>query len=129
MAGMRRTVGPGISFCVVLVAVAAFAGCGGSTGHPDTGYGANQPIPPTEDCVDLCERIASCVVDLCDEDTSSTQFQGSEAPLAYDCESTCTDSQVQSAVTPVMWQCIFTDSCRQVFGEDSCHGMGNYHCQ
>ncbi len=117
-----------LSFGVALVAVGAMVGCGGSDGHPDTGYGANQPIPAAETCVDLCQRLADCVADLCDEDTSSTRYAGTQSLLASSCSSTCTDGEVQSAISPTAWQCLFEDTCRQVFGEDACHAMSQYHC-
>jgi hypothetical protein len=117
-----------LSFWVALVAVGTMVGCGGSDGHPDTGYGANQPVPTPETCVDLCQRLADCVVDLCDEDTNSTRYAGAQYLLASSCESTCTDAQVQSAVSSTAWQCMFEDTCRQVFGEDSCHAMSHYNC-
>lgn len=117
-----------LSFGIALVAVGAVVGCGGSDGRPDTGYGANQPVPAAETCVDLCQRLADCVIDLCDEDTMSTRFEGSQSLLAASCESTCTDAQVESGVSSSIWQCIFEDTCRQVFGEDSCHAMSHYNC-
>jgi hypothetical protein len=45
-----------------------------SAGHPDTGAGANKTPPAVETCADLCQRLADCVVTLCDEDTSSTRY-------------------------------------------------------
>lgn len=118
-----------LSFWVALFAVGAVVGCGGgSDGHPDTGYGANQPVPATETCVDLCQRLADCAGDLCDEDTNSTRYLDVESLLATSCESTCTDSQVQSAISSTTWQCIFQGTCREVFGEDSCHAMSHYNC-
>ena len=117
-----------LSFWVALVAVGTVVGCGGSDGHPDTGYGANQPVPTAETCVDLCQRLGDCVVDLCDEDTSSTRYVGTQSLLAYSCTSGCTDGEVQSAISPAVWQCLFEDTCREVFGEDACHAMSHYTC-
>ncbi|HMF39461.1 MAG TPA: hypothetical protein VKQ32_02145 [Polyangia bacterium] len=103
-------------------------GCGDSARRPDTGAGAGQPVPPTENCVDLCNRLGSCVVILCDEDTHSMNYDGLGTLLADQCVSTCTDAQVMSGVSSTAWQCIFQSSCRQVFDYDTCHGMGTYHC-
>ena len=122
---MRRR----IWFWGSLFIVGALVGCGSSSdGPPDTGYGANQPVPVTETCAGLCQRLAVCVVDLCDEDTNSTRYDGIQDLFASSCEATCTDAQVQSAISPATWQCLFQDTCRQVFGEDSCHAMSQYNC-
>ena len=77
---------------------------------------------------DLCNRLGSCVVILCDEDTHSMNYDGLGTLLADQCVSTCTDAQVMSGVSSTAWQCIFQSSCRQVFDYDTCHGMGTYHC-
>jgi hypothetical protein len=99
-----------------------------SAGHPDTGAGANKTPPAVETCVDLCQRLADCVVTLCDEDTSSTRYDAIHDPVASSCVAPCTDAQIQSKVTPDMWSCIFKSSCRQVFQDDVCHGMSHYSC-
>lgn len=112
----------------LLALLVASVGCGGSPAREDTGYGANQPVPATETCVDLCQRAADCAGDLCDEDSQSDRYLDLEPGLASSCESTCTDSEIQSSVPAAEWQCIFQDTCRQVFGEDSCHGMARYTC-
>jgi hypothetical protein len=112
-----------------VVAVGASLGCDtGPPAHPDTGYGANQPVPAVENCVDACQRIGDCSAELCSEDTNNPAYAGAAAAVAASCESTCTDTEVMSAFPLATWQCIFTDSCRQVFGEDSCHAMGHYNC-
>jgi len=112
---------------LVLSTVLLLLGCGDS-GHPDTGAGAGQPTPPTENCVDLCQRIGTCAVTLCNEDTASHRYDGADTLLAEGCVATCTDAQVQSAISPANWQCIFQSSCRQVFEHDVCQGMAHYNC-
>ena len=112
------------TFATLLLAL----GCGSSSGHPDTGAGTGQPVPPTENCVDFCQRIATCAVTLCNEDTHSHNYDGFDTLLAQQCETTCTDAQVMSAVPPSGWQCIFQSSCRQVFEHDACSGMAHYNC-
>jgi hypothetical protein len=112
-----------------IAVVTAAAGCGGSSsGHVDTGYGANEAVPGTEDCIDFCQRFTDCGVDLCDEDSNSTQYQAFEPTLVTECELTCTDGDVQSTYSAAEWQCLFQKSCRQVFGEDACGGQAHYSC-
>ncbi len=121
--------GPRSLFWVALVAVGAVVGCGGSDGHPDTGYGANQPVPTTETCVDLCQRLGDCVVDLCDEDSSSTRYVGTQSLLAYSClNRVAPTARFSRPSRPRSRQCSFEDTCRQVFGEDTCHAMSHYTC-
>jgi hypothetical protein len=117
-----------LSSCLAILALGAFAGCGGSGGHPDTGYGANQPVPTTLNCVDLCVRSTACGVELCDEDTNSTRYNVLQPALQSECEGACTDAQLQVSISSAQWQCVFQDSCRQVFGDDACGGMGRYTC-
>ena len=113
-------------FAVIALLVAL--GCGGSMGHPDTGAGANQPVPPTENCADLCARLGSCVVTLCNEDTMSTRYNGLDTLLSDECAAGCTDAQIMSGLTSTQWTCLFQSSCRQVFEYDTCHQMGHYNC-
>src|SRR5262245_12062219 len=114
---------------IACAALAVALGCGNDPpGHPDTGAGAGEPVPTTENCVDLCARLGECVVTLCNEDTHSTQFTGLDGALALQCEATCMDSQVMTAINPTAWSCLFQLSCRQVFEHDSCHTSASYHC-
>jgi hypothetical protein len=99
-----------------------------SAGHPDTGAGANQPPPAVETCAGLCQRLADCVVTLCDEDTNSSRYIALHEPISNSCMSTCTDALVQSNITPTAWNCTFQSSCRRVFQDDVCHGMSQYNC-
>src|SRR6187549_3892769 len=62
--GGRMSLRAHLAATLILVAV----GCGGSSGHPDTGAGAHKTPPATENCTDLCQRIADCAVVLCNED-------------------------------------------------------------
>ena len=105
----------------------AALGCGSSSGPPDTGVGENQPVPAAENCADMCSRISTCTVDLCDEDTHSTQFDSLESVLAQECMIGCTDALVQSSISAANWRCMFQKSCRQVLGEQAC-GSAQYHC-
>ncbi len=118
-----------ITFWLTIALFAALGCDGGSTGsgRPDTGVGANQPVPATENCVDLCNRVATCTTELCDEDTKSTQFDGLASLLAQECMSGCTDAAVQSSISTANWQCTFQKSCRQVLDDQEC-GSANYHC-
>ena len=109
----------------VLVCVLAGA-C--DSGHPDTGAGANRPVPATETCTDICGRLAECVVTLCNEDTSSSRYSPISGSLQASCTASCNQSQLMSMITPDMWSCIFTQSCRAVFEHDVCHGMSHYNC-
>ena len=105
------------------------AACGSSDlSHPDTGYGANQPVPATGNCTDLCTRAADCGAQLCNEDTMSTMYT-ELAPLpTSECESACNDT-VLAQLTPANWQCYFTSTCRQVFGENVCQTANTkYSC-
>jgi hypothetical protein len=105
---------------VLALAVAGAAACGGSApGHPDTGYGANQPVPATVNCTDLCTRGADCSAQLCNEDTMSTMYTALAPILIAECESECNDT-VLAQLTPANWQCYFQSSCRQVFEDNVC---------
>ena len=115
---------------LALAAAGALAGCGsGSGGHPDTGYGANQTVPTSETCAAFCQRSIDCGVELCDEDSNSTSYQLLEPILLSECQSVCTDSLIQSSIPAASWSCLFADTCRQVFGENSCHvPNASYKC-
>jgi hypothetical protein len=114
-----------------LVLAAVLAGCGGNSGgHPDTGYGANLTVPTSETCAAFCQRSIDCTVDLCDEDTNSTSYQQFQSLWVTECQAVCTDSLIQSSIPATAWTCLFTDSCRQVFGENSCHvPNASYSCK
>ena len=118
--------------CGLALALAgALAGCGGSSGgHPDTGYGALQAVPTTETCANFCQRSIDCTVELCDEDTNSTMYQQDQSLWVTECQVVCTDSLIQSSIPAAAWTCLFTDTCRQVFGENSCNvPNASYKCQ
>lgn len=109
--------------------IVAMVGCGGGTpAHPDTGYGADQPAPTTISCAAFCLRSSDCLVDLCDEDKSSTEYVGLEDPLTAACQSTCVDAQLQSGITQSAWACLFQQSCREVFQDDACRVQAHYSC-
>ncbi|HVV52802.1 MAG TPA: hypothetical protein VHO06_24285 [Polyangia bacterium] len=108
--------------------VAGGLGCGSAAEHPDTGYGADQPVPATENCVDLCHRFVDCVADLCDENTDSTRYASTVPAEEPQCEATCTDAEVQARVTASMWQCIFQQTCRQVFAHNACQTDSSFEC-
>jgi hypothetical protein len=114
----------GTTFGAALMAL----GCD-SGGHPDTGFGADAAVPATINCMDLCQRSADCVVDLCDEDTNSTKFAAGAELIDQSCLSTCTDPQLQVVATQASWSCLFTSTCRQAFGDDVCHASARYSCQ
>jgi hypothetical protein len=120
-----RSVFPGVALAIL--------GCSGSSGSasavtPDTGYGAGETPPATENCQALCQRLGDCGAHLCDEDSMSMMYSGIGDLLATECESTCTDAEVQMKVSATQWQCFFQSSCRQVFGYDNCHAMAHYAC-
>jgi hypothetical protein len=102
-------------------------GCGSSSGHPDTGAGAGQPVPATVNCADFCQRGASCTAPLCDEDTHSTQYDSLVAPTVAGCMAGCTDAQVQAAIPAAAWQCIFQSSCREAFDYNACGAMSTHY--
>jgi len=123
-----------ITFGLALIVAAGLAGCdspdrGTSTTsqHPDTGYGANQTVP-TESCANYCLRTIDCVTELCEEDTGSTAPQAVEQTLLSECTSLCVDSTLQSGVSSTAWSCLYTDTCRQVLGEDACQLGASYTC-
>jgi hypothetical protein len=121
---------PGRLVVTSLLVIAVGFGCGDGGGErrPDTGAGANQPVPTALNCSDFCARLGDCVVTLCNEDTKSNQYDGFGGLLAAQCESTCTDSLLMSGFTPQIWQCLFQSSCRQVFDYDTCNSDGSYYC-
>ncbi len=110
-----------VTVLVVLVAC-------GSDSHPDSGYGANTPVPPMRTCDALCERLADCAVQLCNEDTDSNDYDPLRTELVLSCTSTCSDATVESRVTAEEWTCIFTDSCREFADYDACMVDATYTC-
>ena len=115
-------------FAIVGILALIATGCGGASGHPDTGAGAHQPVPATENCADVCKRFGDCLVVLCNEDTQSTRFQGAGEVLAEDCLSTCADDTVMSKIAPTQWTCFFDSSCRQIFEYHRCDPNSYYRC-
>ncbi|HSY40184.1 MAG TPA: hypothetical protein VLA79_11670 [Polyangia bacterium] len=116
---------------VLALAVAGAAACGGSAApsHPDTGYGANQPVPATMNCTDFCTRAADCGGQLCNEDTMTTQYTALVPILISECESVACNANVLSQISAAAWQCYFQSSCRQVLGENVCHvANASYTC-
>jgi hypothetical protein len=103
-------------------------GCGGGDAKKDTGAGANQPVPATINCEDLCARIAACVVVLCNEDTQTTNYGPLGQVLDQDCLSTCTDADAQKLIPQAGWKCTFQSSCRMILDYDSCHSFAQYSC-
>ena len=102
---------------------------GGGSGRPDTGYGAGDaPSSTTPNCADLCARSADCFVHLCDEDTKSNLYDDLGPFLEDACQLNCATVDVRTKVSAEAWQCVFRSSCRQVFDQDVCHGMGSYQC-
>ena len=129
--GGMRGVTTGIAWALALAVAGALAGCGaGSGGHLDTGYGALQAVPNSETCAAFCQRSIDCAVELCDEDTNSTAYQQDQSLWVSECQVVCTDSLIQSSIPTAAWTCLFTDTCRQVFGENSCTVPNtSYTCQ
>ena len=103
-------------------------GCGGDAGHPDTGVGAGAAVPTVEGCTDYSTRSTFCAVALCDEDTMSMNYDSLGPALQNTCNSTCTDAQLQTIVSPTAWECLFQSSCRQVYEHDACHVAATYRC-
>ena len=120
-----------LPFTLALALIAtAVSACGGSDGttHPDTGYGANQPVPTTVNCTDFCARAADCGSQLCNEDTMSTNYTALAPLLAGECQSACT-APLLAQLTPTVWQCYFQSSCRQIFEDNVCHvSNASYTC-
>lgn len=116
--------------CATLLVATA---CGGDDSNdpprkPDSGYGTSQPLPAARTCSDLCARVADCAEHLCNEDSHSMRYTGLGDFLDETCESACTDSLVNSNITASEWQCLFQDSCRQVFDYDTCRTQSSYSC-
>jgi hypothetical protein len=111
-----------------LAASALTVGVGCDSGPPDTGAGAHETPPAAVNCADLCHRATSCLVLLCNEDTSSTRYTGLGEALDPECVASCSEPALQSKITADQWRCVFESSCRQVFGNDSCHAMSHYNC-
>ena len=114
-------------FLVMAVALGLAVGCGGEK-RPDTGAGADQPVPPTPSCVDLCARGGDCLEVLCNEDSKSSRYTGIGDLFASACEAQCDEALIQSKITSDQWTCSFASSCRQVFDYDSCGIDASYHC-
>lgn len=86
------------------------------------------PVPPTRTCEALCERLADCAVQLCNEDTDSSDYEVLRTELEFSCTSSCNDAAVQSQLTAEEWTCIFTDSCREFADYDACMVDATYTC-
>lgn len=112
-----------LALCVLVAVVA----CDDSDG--DTGYGANQPVPSAVTCMDLCERAVDCTVQLCNENTDSTDFDLLFGDLLDECEATCSDASIQGSFTAAKWECFFSDTCREVMENDSCAVSAHYSCE
>jgi hypothetical protein len=113
------------------LATAGAAACGGSAapGHPDTGSGANQPVPTTASCADFCTRGAACGAILCNEDKMTTSYTALIPFAVMACESSACNATVLAMITPADWQCYFQSSCRQVFEQNACHvAPSSYMC-
>ena len=113
------------------LAAAAAAGCGGSAGpgHPDTGYGADKPVPATVNCADFCTRAADCGAALCNEDKMSTSYTALVPIVIQACETSACNATVLAMLTPSIWQCYFQSSCRQVLEHNACHvSPSSYTC-
>jgi hypothetical protein len=127
MAQALRTLGRGIIVAGLgLLVACGDSGDGGTgtatgNGKPDTGYGKSQPVPATQNCVSLCQRLSDCAGNLCDEDTSSTMYLPLIPLLAGACQSSCNEAQILSGFTSDQWQCLFQNSCRAVLGANVCH--------
>jgi hypothetical protein len=105
--------------------------CGGSSDggekeHSDAGAGA--PVPAEKTCTDLCKRIGDCVEILCNEDSMSSRYNGLGGLLATSCVGTCTSTNAEN-FNDTQWECLFTNSCRDVFGQDACGAGGSYSCE
>jgi hypothetical protein len=112
-------------------AVASAAACGGSSApsHPDTGYGANQPVPATVNCTDFCTRGADCGAHLCDEDKMTTSYTALEPIVIQECQNVGCSASVLAMITPADWQCYFQSSCRQVLEHNACNvSPSSYMC-
>ncbi len=109
--------------------LAATLGCDGEERKPDTGYGANQPVPATMTCTDLCTRLVDCVVTLCNEDTRSTRYDALKTAFFADCvDNGCVDADLQSGTTATVWSCLFQSSCREVYDYAICERGAYYYC-
>ena len=122
----KRLAWRGLIWCLAASALTVGVAC--DSGPPDTGVGAHQTPPATVNCAELCHRATSCLVLLCNEDTASTRYTGLDDVLDPQCVASCSDAQLQSKITADQWSCVFESSCRQVFGNDSCHAMSHYNC-
>ena len=116
-----------VTLAVVVTAAACGSSSGGS-GHPDTGYGGNQPVPATVNCPDFCNRGADCGAQLCNEDKMTTSYTALASIVAAECQSACT-SAVLAQITQATWQCYFQSTCRQVLEQNVCNvANSSYTC-
>lgn len=126
-----RTPGQLPLILVLALLIAGASACGGSSApsHPDTGYGANETVPATENCTDFCTRAADCGAQLCNEDTMSTQYTALAPILIAECENAACSAAVLAQITAANWQCYFQSSCRRVLGDNACHiSNASYTC-
>lgn len=112
---------------IAAVAVTTALSCDSAPVHPDTGVGAGETAPGTVNCIDLCLRSAACAGPLCNEDTMSTRYTALSDLIASQCSTVCAGVQLPP-ITPTQWQCLFQQSCRQVFEHDVCGADATYSC-
>ncbi|HEY4056207.1 MAG TPA: hypothetical protein VGM39_06335 [Kofleriaceae bacterium] len=110
-----------------VLAVIAISACGGDD-HPDTGYGKDAIRPASPTCVDVCSRVANCAVALCNEDSSSHDYDQFEDESESQCALDCDQATLDDAFTAEKYDCIFAESCRAVFDDDVCSVGGTYSC-
>lgn len=96
--------------------------------RPDTGYGANHPVPAAPSCMAFCERLTDCVIALCGEDTMSPPPAGERDLVMASCNASCEPAEGEGEIAWSILHCMFESSCREVFDYDVCDVNGRYHC-
>lgn len=94
------------------------------------GGGGGGNSPSLTRCDYNCDLLASCTVDLCNEDTHSTRFDVQYDGLKQRCLASCDEAAVRAeeAAHPGKVACVAASSCRAVFDTDECNTHGMYSC-
>ena len=87
-------------------------------------------VPSSPSCDSLCDRIADCTRHLCNVDTNTNSYDSLEPMLYEDCMSDCQDADIElfAEQLPVVYECVFESSCREVFADDICESDSYYVC-
>ena len=113
---------------IAVVAVTTALSCGDSAPtHPDTGIGAGETAPGTPNCVDSLPAGRGLWRVPMQRGHHVDQVHALADQTASLCSVVCAGVQLPP-VTATQWQCLYQQSCRQVFEHDVCGVGSTYSC-